>query len=161
MDFPILKVQAMRQLCNLCSEGAQQSNQFQIAVSIRRNHNASCKQQLMNPIIKIIRPRIIIQTPLSLNYLRLSFRSFVFLLLESRDFLLHTSIISCLQLRAVAEEEENLHPDEEGGKEQSLNQVIEQSRSTTLKGTVADKLQQPGDDMDPTKPVVGCHSICS
>lgn len=101
------------------------------------------------------------QNPLSLNSLCLSFRGFVLLVLERCDLLLHTSIISCLQLRAVAEEEENLHPDEEGGKEQSLDQVIEQSWSTTLKGTVTDKLQQPGDDMDPAKPVVGRHSVCS
>jgi hypothetical protein len=49
---------------------------------------------------------------------------------------------SGLKLWAVPEGEENLHPDKEGRKEQSLDKVIEECRSSTLEDAVADELSQ-------------------
>lgn len=53
-----------------------------------------------------------------------------------------------LKLLAVAELEENLEPDENGGEEDGLDEVVEQGGSAALKGAVADELGDPADDVD-------------
>lgn len=83
------------------------------------------------------------------------------LLTELGDFDLHVLVHPRLQLGPIAKEEQNLHPDKQRCKQQGLDEVIQQRRSTTLKLAVADKLRQPGDNVDATGPVVHIHSVGS
>lgn len=67
---------------------------------------------------------------------------------ELGDLGLDLLVDAGLELRAVAQEEEDLEPDEHGGEEQGLDQVVQEGRGALLKGAVADKLGDPADDVD-------------
>ena len=81
------------------------------------------------------------------------------LFLELADILLNSCVESSLQLRPVAEHEQDLQPHEEWSKEESLNKVVQQSWSTALEDTVADELSHPGEDVDAEGDVVGCRAV--
>lgn len=68
-------------------------------------------------------------------------------------------MVPLLQLRAIPEEEQNLHPDEKGSEQQSLHQIIQQCRGPFLEGTMADELRQPRNHVNATKPVVGARAV--
>lgn len=53
-----------------------------------------------------------------------------------------------LELRAVSNLEEELEPDEHGGKEDGLDEIVEEGGGALLECSVADKLGDPRDDVD-------------
>lgn len=60
--------------------------------------------------------------------------------LELCDLDLNLLLDASLKLRAIAKHEEDLQPHEHGSKEDGLDEVVEQSRRPSLKGTVSDEL---------------------
>lgn len=60
------------------------------------------------------------------------------------NLLVHTS----LQFGPVTKLEEHLEPHKHGGKEDGLDEVVEQSRGPALKGAMADELKDPADDVE-------------
>lgn len=77
------------------------------------------------------------------------------LVLELLDVLLNGLVDAALQLRTVAEVEEDLEPDEERRQEKGLNNVVEQRRSATLELSMTDELRDPCDNVDSDGVVVG------
>lgn len=75
--------------------------------------------------------------------------------LELGNLLLDGLVDACLQLRAVAQLEEKLEPDEQRGQEDGLDQIIQQSRGTALKGAVSDELEDPANNVDADGDLVG------
>ena len=76
-------------------------------------------------------------------------RGVAFLLgLELGNLLLYGLIHTGLQFGAVAEHEKELKPDKERGQEDSLDQIIQKGRRTTLEGAMAEELEEPADDMN-------------
>lgn len=78
---------------------------------------------------------------------------------ELLDILLNRHINPRLELRPVAEHEENLHPDEERRQKQRLHEVVEQRRRAAFEDPVADELRQPGEDVHAQRDVVGRHAV--
>lgn len=78
---------------------------------------------------------------------------------ELGDVLLNSRVKSGLQLRPIAEHEEDLEPDEEGSEEEGLDHVVEEGGGTTLEDSMADELRDPGEDVDTDGDVVGGHAI--
>lgn len=70
-------------------------------------------------------------------------RLLLLLLAELRNLHLDILIEALLQLRAIAEEEQDLHPDEERCQQQGLDQIVKQRRGTSLEFAMSDKLGQP------------------
>lgn len=81
-------------------------------------------------------------------------RGLAFLRLELGNLPLHALIISGFQLRTIPKEEENLHPHEERGQKERLDQVVEQRRGPAFKGSMPNKLCYPCYGMDSTSPIV-------
>lgn len=67
---------------------------------------------------------------------------------ELSNVLLDLFLHPCLQLPTIAKEEQDLEPDEERGQEEGLHEVVEKSRGTSLKLSMADELKYPSQDKD-------------
>lgn len=65
------------------------------------------------------------------------------LLPELGNVLKHQFLDTSLQLRSIAEGEQGFQPDEQGSQEDRLEQIVQQSRRTTLKLPVANELCYP------------------
>lgn len=78
---------------------------------------------------------------------------------ELANVLLNCRIESSLQLGSISKHEQNFKPDEERCQEESLDQVVQQRRSTAFEDTMADELRYPGDNVNTNGDVVGRHAI--
>lgn len=78
---------------------------------------------------------------------------------ELADVLLNGRVESSLQLGSVSEHEEDFKPDKERCQEESLNQVVQQRRSTAFEDPMADELGYPGDNVDTNGNVVCRHAM--
>lgn len=94
--------------------------------------------------------------------IRTLFRRLLHLLLaELLNLQFHILIEALLQLRSVAKEEQDFHPDEKRSKEQGLDEVVEQGRGTFLESTVPDELCQPRDHMNSPGVVIHDRAVAS
>jgi hypothetical protein len=80
-------------------------------------------------------------------------------LLEFINLLLHSLVDATLQLRTVAEREQDLKPDKERGQEECLDQVVEQSRRPAFKLSMSNELCDPTGNIYPTSPVICRGSV--
>lgn len=83
----------------------------------------------------------------------------VLLLPELRNLQFHVLVHSLLQFRAVAEEEQNLHPDKQRRQQQGLHEVIEQCRGPPFERPVPDELRQPRHHVNTPGVVVHNHAV--
>ena len=81
------------------------------------------------------------------------------LLPELRNLQFHVLVHPLLQFRAVAEEEQNLHPDKQRRQQQGLHEVIEQCRGPPFERPVPDELRQPRHHVNTPGVVVHDHAV--
>lgn len=69
---------------------------------------------------------------------------------ELSNVLLDLFLHSCLELPAVAKEEQKLQPDKERRQEESLHEIVEKSWGTAFEFSMANELKYPGHQEDAT-----------
>jgi hypothetical protein len=90
----------------------------------------------------------------------LSFRGAILLALpELLNVLLNGLIDTALQLGAVSARKEDLKPDEKGRQEDSLDEIVQESRCPALELAVSNKLRYPAHNVDGTCPVIRSSSV--
>lgn len=78
---------------------------------------------------------------------------------ELSNVLLDLFLHPCLELPAVAKEEQKLQPNKERGQEESLHEVVEKSWGTAFEFSMANELKYPGHYKDATGNHCGCPWI--
>lgn len=73
----------------------------------------------------------------------------------SANLLVHTR----LKLWAVAQDKEDLEPDKHRGEEERLEESVEERRGASLKGTMANELGNPGQDVDTHSDLQGLFGV--
>jgi len=78
---------------------------------------------------------------------------------EIRDLLLNGLVDPRFQLRSVAEHEQDLHPHEERGEKNRLDQIVEQSRCASFEDTMSNELSKPAKDVNSNSPMIGLSTV--